>query len=219
MERFVIHAFNREKTTKGDLNQYRSQGKIPAVVYGGGKDARNLLVTAQEYEKALKSITESTIIILDVEGKKINAFVKDHQRHAVGKNLLHVDFLEVQEGKKLHARVRIILKGTPVGVVQGGVLEVPAHDIEVECDPSVLPERIEVDVSGLNVNHAFHVADLPEMKDVKVLSSADQVLAIVKYMHEEVEAKPAEAEVAEGAAADAAVPAADAAAPAAEAKA
>ena len=219
MERFVIHAFNREKTTKGDLNQYRSQGKIPAVVYGGGKDARNLLVTAQEYEKALKSITESTIIILDVEGRKINAFVKDHQRHAVGKNLLHVDFLEVQEGKKLHARVRIILKGTPVGVVQGGVLEVPAHDIEVECDPSVLPERIEVDVSGLNVNHAFHVADLPEMKDVKVLSSADQVLAIVKYMHEEVEAKPAEAEVAEGAAADAAAPAADAAAPAAEAKA
>jgi len=219
MERFVIHAFNREKTTKGDLNQYRSQGKIPAVVYGGGKDARNLLVTAQEYEKALKSITESTIIILDVEGQKINAFVKDHQRHAVGKNLLHVDFLEVQEGKKLHARVRIILKGTPVGVVQGGVLEVPAHDIEVECDPSVLPERIEVDVSGLNVNHAFHVADLPEMKDVKVLSSADQVLAIVKYMHEEVEAKPAEAEVAEGAAADAAAPAADAAAPAAEAKA
>ena len=219
MERFVIHAFNREKTTKGDLNQYRSQGKIPAVVYGGGKDARNLLVTAQEYEKALKSITESTIIILDVEGKKINAFVKDHQRHAVGKNLLHVDFLEVQEGKKLHARVRIILKGTPVGVVQGGVLEVPAHDIEVECDPSVLPERIEVDVSGLNVTHAFHVADLPEMKDVKVLSSADQVLAIVKYMHEEVEAKPAEAEVAEGAAADATAPAADAAAPAAEAKA
>jgi large subunit ribosomal protein L25 len=219
MERFVIHAFNREKTTKGDLNQYRSQGKIPAVVYGGGKDARNLLVTAQEYEKALKSITESTIIILDVEGQKINAFVKDHQRHAVGKNLLHVDFLEVQEGKKLHARVRIILKGTPVGVVQGGVLEVPAHDIEVECDPSVLPERIEVDVTGLGVNHAFHVADLPEMKDVKVLSSADQVLAIVKYMHEEVEAKPAEAEAAEGAAAEAGAPAADAAAPAAEAKA
>ena len=219
MERFVIHAFNREKTTKGDLNQYRSQGKIPAVVYGGGKDARNLLVTAQEYEKALKSITESTIIILDVEGQKINAFVKDHQRHAVGKNLLHVDFLEVQEGKKLHARVRIILKGTPVGVVQGGVLEVPAHDIEVDCDPSVLPERIEVDVTGLGVNHAFHVADLPEMKDVKVLSSADQVLAIVKYMHEEVEAKPAEAEAAEGAAAEAGAPAADAAAPAAEAKA
>ncbi len=220
MERFVIHAFNREKTTKGALNQYRSEGKIPAVVYGGGKDALCLLVNAPEYEKALKSITESTIIILDVEGRKINAFVKDHQRHAVGKNLLHVDFLEVQEGKKLHARVRIILKGTPVGVVQGGVLEVPAHDIEVECDPSVLPERIEVDVSELGVNHAYHVADLPEMKDVKVLSNGDQVLAIVKYMHEEVEAKPAEAETAEGAAgAEAGAPAADAAAPAAEAKA
>jgi large subunit ribosomal protein L25 len=204
MEHFVIQAFNREKTTKGQLHQYRIEGKIPAVVYGGGKAADNLFVYAQEYEKALKSITGSTIITLNVEGRKINAFVKDHQRHAVDKNLLHIDFLEVQEGKKLHARVRIILKGTPIGVVEGGILENPAHDIEVECDPSVLPERIEVDVSGLAVNHAFHVRDLAEMKDVKILTSPDMLIAIVKYAREEVEAKPAEEVVPATVAADAA---------------
>lgn len=222
MEHFVIQAFNREKSTKGQLNQYRIDGKIPAVVYGGGKSASNLLVNAKEYEKALKSITESTIITLDIEGKKINAFVKDHQRHAVEKYVLHIDFLEVQEGKKLHARVRLILKGTPVGVVEGGILENPAHDIEVECDPSVLPERIEIDVSGLGVNHAFHVRDLTLSPEVKVLTSPDQVIAIVKYAREEVEEKPAEtaAEAVAGEAAAAAPEAGAAAATAApEAKA
>ena len=222
MEHFVLQAFNREKTTKGELNQFRVDGKIPAVVYGGGKAASNLFVYAHEYEKALKSITGSTIITLNVEGKKINAFVKDHQRHAVDKNLLHIDFLEVQEGKKLHAHVRLILKGTPIGVTEGGILENPAHEIEVECDPSVLPERIEVDISSLGVNHAFHVRDLEEIKDVKVLSSPDMVIAIVKYAREEVVEKPAEAAapvVAAGEAGAAAVAAPEGAAAEAKAKA
>ena len=196
MEHFVLQAFNRVKTTKGQLSQFRVDGKIPAVVYGGGKDASNIFVYAYEYEKALKSITGSTIITLDVEGRKINAFVKDHQRHAVDKNLLHIDFLEVQEGKKLHARVRIFLKGVPVGVTDGGVLENPAHEIEVECDPSVLPERIEIDVSSLGVNHSIHVRDLEAIKDVKVLSSPDMVIAMVKFAREEVAAPAPEVAVA-----------------------
>jgi large subunit ribosomal protein L25 len=185
MEHFVLQAFDRKKSTKGFLNENRKAGKIPAVVYGAGKTANNLFVYASEYERALKSITESTIITLDVEGKKLNVFAKDHQRHAVDKNLLHIDFLEVQEGKKLHAHVRIVLKGTPKGVLEGGVLENPAHDIEVECDPSVLPERIEVDVSGLEANHAFHVRDLAQIQDVKVLTNPDTVIAIVKFAREE----------------------------------
>lgn len=221
MEKFVLQAFNRSKATKGQLSRSRIEGKIPAVVYGGGKEASNLFVYAQEYERALKSITESTIITLDVEGRKIKAFVKDHQRHAVDKDILHIDFLEVQEGKKLHAHVRIILKGTPKGVLEGGILENPAHDIEVECDPSVLPERIEVDVSSLEANHAIHVRDMAEMKDVKVLSSPDMVIAIVKFAREEVEEKPAEEAVTEEATAESAAAAAAGApeAPAAEAKA
>ncbi len=214
MEHFVLQAFNREKSTKGQLRQNRVDGKIPAVVYGAGKEASSLFVLASEYEKALKSITESTIITLNIEGRKVDAFVKDHQRHAVEKQLLHIDFLAVEAGKKLHAHVRIILKGSPIGVKEGGVLETPQHDIEVECDPSVLPEKIEIDVSSLGVNHSFHVRDLPALKDVKVLTSPDMVLASVKFARGE--AAPAAAETAEPVAEAAA---ATAAAPAAEAKA
>ncbi len=185
MEHFVLQAFDRKKSTKGYLNENRKAGKIPAVVYGAGRTANNLFVYASEYEKALKSITESTIITLDVDGKKLNVFAKEHQRHAVDKNLLHIDFLEVQEGKKLHAHVRLVLKGTPKGVLEGGILENQAHDIEVECDPSVLPERIEVDVSGLEANHALLVRDLDPIKDVKFLTNPDALIAIVKFAREE----------------------------------
>ncbi|MDD3981538.1 MAG: 50S ribosomal protein L25 [Spirochaetia bacterium] len=195
MEHFVLKAFDRKKSTKGYLNENRKAGRIPAVVYGAGKAANNLFVYASEYEKALKSITESTIITLDVEGKKLNVFAKDHQRHAVDKNILHIDFLEVQEGKKLHANVRLVLKGTAKGVLEGGILEHQAHDIEVECDPSVLPERIEVDVSGLEANHALHVRDLAPIKDVKFLTNPDAMIAIVKFAREEKVEEAAEAVV------------------------
>ena len=187
MEKFVLQAFNRPGTTKGELNTFRREGKIPAVVYAGGKEAASLFVYKSEYEKALKSITESTIIGLDVEGKKLKVFVKAHQRSAVAKDLLHIDFLEVQEGKILHARVRIFLHGTPVGVVAGGILENPTHEIEVACDPSVLPERIDIDISTLEVNHAIHVRELPLMANVRVLANPDTVVAAVKYAKKEVE--------------------------------
>jgi len=217
MEKFVLQAFNREKTTKGELNQFRREGKIPAVVYGGGKDAASILVYKHEYEKALKSITGSTIIILDVEGKKLKVFVRAHQREAVEKNLLHIDFLEVQEGKILRAHVRIYLTGIPVGVTAGGILENPAHEIEVSCDPSVLPEKITIDISTLEVNHAIHVRDLPVMENVKVLTNPDTVIAAVKYAKKEAEpvvaaaAAPVEgAEAAAGTAAPGAASGADA---------
>jgi large subunit ribosomal protein L25 len=186
MDHFVLQAVNRTKSTKGGLNTFRKEGKIPAVLYGGGKDASNLLVLKQEYEKALKSITESTIITLDIEGKKVKVFVKEHQRDAVEKKLIHIDFLEVQEGKILHARVRIRLNGIPKGVVAGGVLENPTHEVEVACDSSVLPEHIDLDISSLEANHAIHVRDIPAMKDVKIITNPDTVIAAVKYARGEV---------------------------------
>ncbi len=209
MEKFVLQAFNRSKTTKGELNQARKAGRIPAVVYGAGKEATSLYVLEAEYEKALKSITESTIIVLDVEGKKLKVFVRDHQRQSVEKNLIHIDFLEVQAGKILHAHVRIQLHGQPVGVVAGGILENPTHDIEVACDPEHLPERLDVDVSTLDVNHAIHVRDLVLSEHVKVLTNPDTVVAAVKFAKKEAAPAVEEAaETVEGAAEGEAAPAA-----------
>jgi large subunit ribosomal protein L25 len=220
MNQSVIKAKPRSETTKGELRQLRAKGQIPAVIYGGGEAATQILLDEKDFLKVASGISESTILGIDVGGTKKRAFVKARQRDSLTNRIIHVDFLEVISGRILHARVPLHLIGIPVGVREGGVLENPAHEIEVECDPDHLPERIDVDVSELHANHSIHVRELKIADRVKVLSSPELVVAVVKYVKEEVVAAPAAAAPAEGAAAApaegaAAAPAAAGATPAA----
>jgi large subunit ribosomal protein L25 len=112
--------------------------------------------------------------------------------------------------------VSLRIQGNPIGVREGGILETPLHDIEVECLPGDLPERLDVDVSSLKANQAIHVRDLVLGDKVKLISNPDQVVALVKFAKAETApaAEEAAAETAEGGAA----PASGAAAPAADKK-
>jgi large subunit ribosomal protein L25 len=214
MNQSVLKATPRAETTKGELNKHRAEGRIPAVIYGGGEAATPIFLDEKEFLKVAAGISESTILSLDVDGKKTRAFVKARQRNSISTKIIHIDFLEVVSGRLLHARVPLHLVGIPVGVREGGVLENPAHEIEVECDPDHLPEQIEVDVSELHANHSIHVRELKIADKVKVLSSPELVVAVVKYMKEEVVETPVVAAApVEGAAPAAGAPAAPGAAP------
>jgi large subunit ribosomal protein L25 len=166
---------------------------------------------ALEFVNKARNVSESTIVKVEVDGKSFDAFVKDTQRDIVAGSILHVDFYEVESGVTLRAHVSVHVNGTPVGVREGGVLESPLHEIEVECLPKDLPERIDVDISALKVNQSFHVRDIALGEGVRLLSNPDQVVALVKFAREEVVAAPAAEEAA------AAAPAAGAAAAAAPA--
>jgi large subunit ribosomal protein L25 len=181
MQHFVIKATLRSPATKGELNSQRLSGRIPAIVYGAGKVPRNISVDEKDFVKTLASVTESTILDLDVAGDIVQAFIKARQRDTLSHRIIHIDFLEVVKGKILHARVPLHLIGAAIGVKDGGVLENPAHDVEVECIPSDLPEKIEIDVAGLHVNHSIHVRDIPPMPGVKILTSPDLVIVLVKF--------------------------------------
>lgn len=220
MNQSVLKAAPREKTTKGELNQLRAKGQIPAVIYGGGEAATQILLDEKEFLKVASGISESTILGIDIGGQKKRAFVKARQRDTLSNKIIHVDFLEVVSGRMLNAHVPLHLVGIPVGVKEGGVLENPAHEVLVECDPDHLPEKIEVDVSALHANHSIHVRDLKLGDKVKVLSSPDLVVALVKFAKDEVPAAAAAApaEGAAPAAAAGAPAAAGTAAPAAAAK-
>jgi large subunit ribosomal protein L25 len=136
---------------------------------------------AQEFVKSIKNISESTIVTVDIEGTSYNAFVKDTQRNIQDGNVLHVDFYEVESGVTLRAKVSVHIHGNPVGVREGGTLESPLHEIEVECLPKDLPQRIEVDVSELKINQSIHIRDLALGEGVRIISGADQVVALVKF--------------------------------------
>jgi large subunit ribosomal protein L25 len=159
---------------------------------------------ALEFASGVKNISESTIVKVEVDGKSYDAFVKDTQRNIVDGNILHVDFYEVESGIALRARVSISLKGNAIGVREGGILEFPLHEIEVECLPKDLPERIEIDISTLGANQSIHVRDIPLADTIRLISASDQVVALVKYAKEQAAAATAEGEAAAGGAAAAA---------------
>jgi large subunit ribosomal protein L25 len=138
-------------------------------------------VDALEFTNGIKGISESTIIKLDVDGESHDAFVKDTQWSIISGEVLHVDFYEVESNTLLRAKVAVHANGNPVGVRDGGILELPTHEIEVEGLPKDLPERIDVDIAELKVNQSIHVRDLKLADSVKVITSGDQVIALVKF--------------------------------------
>jgi large subunit ribosomal protein L25 len=222
MSQVVVTAKKREGKGSAVSRRLRRNGRIPAVLYGRTGNAVTIDLDALEFSHSVRNISESTIVKVEVEGKAYDAFVKDTQRNIIDGNILHVDFYEVQSDVAVRARVAIHLHGNPIGVREGGMLETPLHEIEVECLPKDLPERIDVDISDLKANQSLHVRDIPLSENIRLLSGADQVVALVKFAKAEAAAAaPTEAATA-GAAAAAALgtaPAAGAAPAAGEKKA
>ena len=200
MSQVVFKAQNRKSNGSGEARKIRRAGRIPGVIYGRSGKAISIDLDALEFSNGVRVISESTIVKVEVDGKPYDAFVKNTQRNILDGNILHVDFYEVQSDAVVRARVTIQLKGSAAGVREGGVLEFPLHEVEVECLPKDLPERIELDVSELGANQAIYVRDLKLSSAVKVLTSQDLVIALVKFAKEE-KAEAAEEEVAAEAAA------------------
>jgi large subunit ribosomal protein L25 len=192
MSQVVLAARNRAAKGSAEARRIRRTGRIPAVLYGRGGGSLAIDLDGREFSSRVRNISESTIVKLEVEGKTYEAFVKDTQRSITEGGILHVDFYEVESGVALRAHVSLHLTGTPIGVREGGVLESPLHEIEVECLPKDLPERIGIDISDLKVNQSFHVRDIKLGEGVRLISNGDQVVALVKYAREESAAPAAE---------------------------
>jgi large subunit ribosomal protein L25 len=185
MSQVIFAARNRVNTGSGEARRIRHAGRIPAVIYGRSGKALSIDLDGLEFINGVKGISESTIVKIEVDGQIHDAFVKDTQRTITDGKVLHVDFYEVESNTTLRARVSVHIHGTPIGVREGGILESPLHDIEVECLPKDLPERIDVDVSDLKVNQSIHVRDLPLGTGVRLISGGDQVVALVKFVKAE----------------------------------
>jgi large subunit ribosomal protein L25 len=113
--------------------------------------------------------------------------VKDFQIDHIIERLEHIDFFEIERGRILRARVLLHYVGNPIGVREGGLQEMLVHEVDVESLPRDLPERIDVDIENLAVGHSLHVSDLVVPDGVRVLTSVDQVIALIAHKVEEAE--------------------------------
>src|SRR5881296_4507428 len=196
-----LSATVREETGKGAARQARFQKKVPAVIYGHGRETQALSVGAKALEKALTGVEpESTIIELAVDGKKTRALIREIQRHPLRPDIIHVDFYEIHAEEKVKLKVPVHLVGNPDGVRNaGGVLDQVTREVEIEVLPEHIPDRVELDVTALKIGDSLHVRDL-SIASATILTSADLTIATVVPPRAEEVAAPtpeAAAEVAE----------------------
>lgn len=209
MEQKTLSIEERKELRKGASGRLRRAGRIPAIIYGQ-KEPVTISVNEREFEQKFHQISESTIIKLEMGKKSWDVLVKDFQDDPFLDKIEHIDFYEIAKGKTLRAKVTVHTEGNAVGVREGGILEVLSHELEIECLPKDLPEGITVDISALEIGMSIHVSDLELAKGIKILTNADQVVALVSQKGEEIvaaveedeedeAAEAAEAEESEGA--------------------
>jgi len=204
LETNALEGQTREPGTKNDARRVRRDGKIPAVVYGAGKDSRSISVDPRVVTRILNSETgHNTIFDLTLDGEKTKAMIVDWQYEPIKGKLLHIDLKRIALDKVLRVSVPIELMGEAAGVKQeGGILEQMLREVEIECLPADIPSHIDVDVSHLTFGKVLRVSDLPHSEKLKFLTDANQPVAHVTSVKEEVVATP-EAAAAEAAAAPA----------------
>jgi len=204
MAEIVVTATNRNDRGKNAARRLRRQGLVPGVVYGGKGENIAVSVDPKALQKVLRSEAgRNAILKLDIAGRgATNAILKGWQVDPIKETFLHADFYRIAMDVVIRVTVPIQIKGEARGVkVDGGILELILREIEVECLPGDIPERIEVDVSDLGLNGALRVSDLPENAKVKVLSASDQVVVHVVSVKEEAAPTPGVAVPVEGEAA------------------
>ncbi len=199
MPEIVVAATSRTETGKNCNRRLRAQGLIPGVLYGAGKPPVSLSVSPKEIVSILRSgAGENTLFDLELAGSRRKVILKEFQVEPLKDRLLHADFFEVALDKPIQVHVHVELNGVPVGVkTQGGLLDFVTRELEVECLPLDIPEKIVVDVSALELGRHLRVSDLVPGDKVKVLTGAEVVVAHVVAPKAEVSATAeAEAEAA-----------------------
>src|SRR5438477_4543681 len=199
----AIVSFNataRDTTGKGAARSLRSNGQVPAVIYGHGREPQPLSLNARDLDKMLGHIqAESTVIEVSFGGTTSKTLIREIQRHPIKRQILHVDFQALVAGEKVTVSIPIVLIGIPEGVrLEGAVLDHTLRELEIEVDPANIPDHVELDVTNMVIGDSLHVSDIKLPEGVEVQNDPETSVAVVAAPRAVIEEAPA-AEAVEGA--------------------
>jgi large subunit ribosomal protein L25 len=201
MEEIRLTAEKRDGAGKGGARKLRAKGFIPAVLYGPEIDPASVSVNTREITTLLRKTSAANKLIdlsIDGEDNDRKVIIRELQRDPVTGIFKHLDLYQVSMTKKLNITVRVNLTGTPAGVKLGGILQHIVRDMEIACLPLDIPDKIEIDVSELEIGDSIHVSDISFDK-VDIMIAQQRTIAtvvpptVVKTAAEEA-AEAAEAE-------------------------
>ena len=168
---------------KGASRALRREGRVPAVVYGGKDEVLSVHIEEKELRRQLGTgHFFNSVVDVEIDGKKVRTLPKDVAFHPVSDRPLHVDFLRLAADAKVHVNVPVhfVNQEASPGLKRGGVLNVVRHELDLICDPTAIPEDINIDVTGLEVGDSIHIShvNLPA-GSVSAITDRDFTIATI----------------------------------------
>ncbi|MEO8479266.1 MAG: 50S ribosomal protein L25 [Gemmatimonadota bacterium] len=195
MDAVTLTAASRTNTGKGAARSLRRDGRIPAVIYGHGRDPLALDLDGRSVSRMLDVIGGETVLIdVAIDGAApVQAIVREVQRNPVRRSdVIHLDLYAIVAGEPIVVEVPVHLVGTPDGVRnQGGVVDLHLHRLTIKCLPKNIPEHVEIDITRLKVGEAIHAREL-SVPDAEVMHEDDVSIVGVLAARVEVAPEPAE---------------------------
>lgn len=200
MEEIFLDVEPRREIGKIAVKHLREKEFIPAIVYAKAKEPQAVKISRHEFLRLLHQHRLENVVVnlkTSPKSKARPCLIKEIQYEPVKGDIMHVDFNEISLTQSIKVKVLVVAKGEPQGVkLEGGSLEQILWEIEVECLPTDIPEKIEVDVSPLKIGEAIHIKDITFSPQIKVLDGPESVVfSVVMPLKEEVVAAPVEGEV------------------------
>jgi len=196
MKSVSLNAFPRELNKRLGVKKVRTNGRIPAVIYGRHNKPQNLEVASKDLEQVIHT-AHSEILLVNLAVDKGNrlALVREIQHHPLSGKMLHVDFQEVAENEKVTAMVPVETIGEAAGVkTGGGVLEHVLFKVKVRATPKDLPDVINVDVSSLEIGKSIHIGEITVPQGVEIIGKKETpVVSVAAPITEAQEAAATEA--------------------------
>jgi len=190
MAEVTLEVTRREESGKGVARKLRADGKIPAVVYGGHREAVPIVVDRKAVSELIQKSQHGvrSIFLLKMSGtdQQRHAMIKDIQMDPISRRMTHIDFVRVVMDEVVRVTIPVHHTGAAIGVKEGGLLDFQVRDLHVECLPAAIPDSIEVDVTDLGVHDYIRIADLKLPEGVKVLDDPDRVVVGVTVARAEV---------------------------------
>ncbi|MEF7610204.1 50S ribosomal protein L25/general stress protein Ctc [Enterococcus casseliflavus] len=174
-----LEVTKREVRPRSLRNKLRHEGKVPAIVNGYKVESTPIAVNAAELDKILRENGLNTVITISLEGKKVNTLIKEYQSDTFTRNLTHVEFLSVDMNEETEVEAEVTLIGESAGVKAGGVLAQNLYTVVVSATPDKLPERVEIDVTSLEIGDSLTVADLPKNDEYTIVTDPEEQIVAV----------------------------------------
>src|SRR5947209_2501937 len=198
MAEVTLEVARREQSGKGVASKLRRDGKIPAVVYGGHREAVPIVVDRKAVSELIQKSQHGvrSIFLLKMSGtdQQRHAMIKDIQLDPITRRMTHIDFVRVVMDEVVRVTIPVHVTGTAIGVKEGGLLDFQVRDLHVECLPGQIPDSIDVDATNVGIHQYIRVADLTLPEGVKVLDDPERVVVGVSVARAEVSETVAPAE-------------------------